>query len=90
MGHRGKPLVADSDDNRCQAITILTPWKKERKVADLRCPFMVKLAVGKKKLCYRHALLESLAILVSDGTAKILPQPPRPKYAPVQTIKESL
>ena len=86
MSSRGKPLLADSESNRCEALTVMTEWKvKNHK--EQQCPFAIKLSVGTKRLCYRHALLESLAISINNGTAHILPQPPRPKYGPVATIK---
>jgi len=87
MGRRGKPLVADEDKDRCEALTVMTEWKKANH-KEQQCPFVVKLSIGKKRLCYRHAILESLAILLIEGRAQILPSPPRPKYSQVPTIKD--
>lgn len=78
--------MAIKDEDRCEALTILTEWKMRQKVTDLQCQFVSKLMVGEKQLCYRHGLMEALAILIREGKAIPIIQPQR--YSTVRTIKE--
>jgi hypothetical protein len=84
---KGRPLLAKLEKDQCEAVTLETHWKRERKL-DLRCPFVARLSVGKKRLCHKHAQCEALALLIADGRAKILPAPQaRQPYQPVSVIE---
>jgi len=85
---KGKPSIASRDQDRCQARTIETQWKRE-KGTDLRCPFFARLLVGKKHLCSRHAMMEALAICVNEGRAQIIQIPQtRTPYQAVPVIEK--
>lgn len=85
---RGLPLAADRPENQCEAVTIMTRWKRERKIGP-RCPFYAKFRVNGKQLCLKHSHLEALFLLLRDGKAKRLPLPPPPRspYHEVPTVK---
>lgn len=75
MSNRGKPLRATNDDNRCQALTVMTGWKREHNKEE-RCPFMAKWSVGKNQLCSHHARMEAVALAVEKGYMTRLIIPP--------------
>jgi hypothetical protein len=75
MSKRGKPLLATTIDNRCEAATVMTEWKKARKREE-RCPFMAKWAVQGHQFCMHHARIEAVAICVEKGYAKRIYAPP--------------
>jgi hypothetical protein len=87
---RGTPLHAKNTKDQCEAVTFETHWKRDRKV-DLRCPFIARITIGKKRLCHKHAQLEALAILVDKDTAQIIPQPERRlMYEQVSVVKKPI
>lgn len=69
---RGHQARADNPKDQCEAITVMTEWKR-RKGIDSRCPFFARLSIGGKRLCHKHAQIEALAILVGDEAAVLLP-----------------
>lgn len=71
---RGRPRLADKDEDRCQAATIMTRWKILNKRGE-RCPFMAKWAVQGKQFCRHHAVLEAFAIGHERGYVKRLTAP---------------
>ena len=71
---RGRAMHAINDKDRCEAITILTEWKRANKV-EPQCPFFAKLIIDEKRLCSRHAMLEAIAVLLTQGNAQIIPRP---------------
>lgn len=60
---KGKPAYAKVEKDQCEAVTTETHWKRARNI-DLRCPFIVKVTIGDKRLCHRHAMCEALALLL--------------------------
>lgn len=87
MSNRGKPRLATSAKDQCEALTVMTEWKRTRGI-DQRCPYMAKFVINRKRLCLRHAFCEALAMAVSSGDAMLIPAPPRPPYQPVITIEK--
>jgi hypothetical protein len=88
MSNRGKPRVANSEKDQCQALTVMTEWKRKHGI-DQRRPYAAKFDMKGKRLCLRHAFCEALAIAVKSGDAKLIPAPPRLPYQPVLTIKKA-
>ena len=70
---RGRPLISDSDLERCEALTVMTEWKKLNK-REQRCPFMSKYLVDGKEFCRHHAVMEAMAIAIERGTVKRIPR----------------
>lgn len=58
---RGRPRIANNDDERCEALTIMTAWKIKNK-RDQRCPFMARFQVQGHRFCRHHAVKECFAI----------------------------
>ena len=75
MSNRGKPLRATNNDHRCQALTVMTEWKREHNKEE-RCPFMARWYVGKNQLCSHHARMEAVALAVEKGYMTRLIIPP--------------
>jgi hypothetical protein len=69
VNNRGKPLLSKSDDDRCEALTVMTTWKIERK-KDQRCPFKAKMLVDEHQFCSHHARKEAVAICLEKGYIK--------------------
>jgi hypothetical protein len=74
MSNRGKPAKATSDDNRCEALAIMTEWKRSNKREE-RCPFMAKWAVQGHQFCMHHARVQAVAICVEKGLMRRLAAP---------------
>ncbi len=72
---RGKPSLADSDDDRCVALTMMTEWKKAHKREE-RCPFKARWSVQGKQLCRHHMIVEVCAIAMEQGYIQRLYIPP--------------
>jgi hypothetical protein len=88
MSNRGTPRLAQHDDERCQALTVMTEWKKAHNV-EQRCPFAVKYLVEEKRLCFRHTTMECLAIAIERGDAqRVLYPPPSLPGARVKTMTQ--
>jgi len=85
---RGRPLLPKIERERCEAQTIETHWKRDRKL-DLRCPFFATLMIGEKRLCDKHAKMEALSICIEKGICAVLPPPPqaRVKYQRVPLVE---
>lgn len=66
--------MAQKDEDRCEALTVMTEWKRLHKV-DQRCPFIAKWRVQEKQLCYKHAMMESLAVCAENGFASRIFRP---------------
>ena len=75
MSRRGRPTVADRDVDRCEALTVMTEWKKAHK-KEQRCPFTARWLVQSSKFCRHHAVCESFAIGMERGDIKRLSTPP--------------
>ena len=76
MSNRGKPLVADSDSDRCEALTVMTPWKIAHQ-REQRCPFKARYIVQGHHFCSPHARMEAVAICMEQDDMKRLPSQPR-------------
>lgn len=76
MSNRGRPKLATADDDRCEAATVMTEWKKSKKLEE-RCPFMAKWSVGSHQFCMHHTRMQAVALGVEKGFIKrlVLPQP---------------
>jgi hypothetical protein len=83
---RGRPLVADVDSERCQALTVMTEWKKANKREE-RCPFVSRYSVQGKEFCRHHAVMEAMAICVERGDVSRIPRPPRSPGMRVPTVR---
>jgi hypothetical protein len=75
MSNRGKPMLSKTSDDRCEALTIMTEWKRQHKREE-RCPFMAKWIVGEHQFCLHHARCEAVAIGVEKGYIKRIAVPP--------------
>ena len=84
---RGRPLVADRDCERCQALTGMTRWKTENK-KEQRCPFMSKYLVEDKELCRHHAVMDAMALALERGVVKRIPRSQPRVDQRVQIIKD--
>ena len=85
---KGKRRIADSDSERCEAMTVMTEWKR-RKQIEQRCPFLARWVVQGKLLCRHHAVNEAIAIGMERGDVKRI-SPPTPVGARVVTFKAML
>ena len=73
---RGRPTIAQSDVDRCEALTVMTWWKIKNK-KEQRCPFTARWLVQGHRFCRHHAVVESFAISMERGDIKRLaPVPP--------------
>ena len=72
MSNRGKPLVADSDTDRCEALTVMTQWKIAHK-REQRCPFKARYVVRGKQFCTHHMRVEAVAIFMEQFDITWLP-----------------
>jgi hypothetical protein len=73
---RGRPKLSESDDDRCEALTVMTRWKRENK-KDGRCPFVAKWIVEGHQFCTHHARCEAVAIGIEKKfITRILNPPP--------------
>ena len=85
---KGKPARALNPSSQCEAVTFETNWKREGKT-DLRCPFIARLIVGRKRLCNKHGAMEATAICLEKKIALIISLPPaRIPYQAVQVVKK--
>ena len=66
MSNRGKRMLEDKDANRCQALTVMTEWKKAHHKEE-RCPFMARWDIHGKLFCRHHAVSEMFAIGLERG-----------------------
>lgn len=66
MSNRGKPRIATAPNNRCEALAIMTDWKRRNKIEE-RCPFMATWTVGKNQFCMHHARCQAVAIACERG-----------------------
>ena len=74
MSNRGKPSIATSNDDRCEALSIMTAWKRSKKVEE-RCPFMARYAMQGRQFCMHHARVEAMAICYEKGFLKRIVAP---------------
>lgn len=81
---KGRPTIAQSDKERCEALTVMTWWKSKNK-KEQRCPFSARYLVQGKLLCRHHAVNEAVAICTERGDLKQI-SPPSPPGARVPTI----
>ena len=86
---RGRPLLAEKDNERCEAATVMTTWKKLNK-REIRCPFMARWSVDGHLFCRQHAVVESFAIGVEKNYIKRLSTPPiqAGQRVPIATSKQ--
>ena len=77
MSRRGRPTVAVSDADRCEAMTVMTPWKIRNK-KEQRCPFTARWLVQDHQFCRHHAVVESFTIGMERGDIKRLFSQPVP------------
>ncbi len=75
MSNRGRPKLATADDNRCEAATIMTEWKRMKRREE-RCPFMAKWSIKGHQFCMHHARIEAVAIGIEQGFIKRMHIPP--------------
>lgn len=87
MSNRGKPLVADSDADRCEALTIMSAWKVRRKI-EQRCPFKARYVVQGHQFCMHHMRVEAVAICMERKDIHRLLLPPRVAGQRVQVVKK--
>ncbi len=83
---KGYATVAETDDERCIALTLMTRWKRKNK-SDQRCPFRGTYLVQGKLFCRHHAENEAVAICIELGHMKRVVLP-RPNGSRVPTIGE--
>ncbi len=74
MSRRGRALQATSNDDRCEALTVMTDWKVRNK-REQRCPFMAKYLVQGHQFCMHHARVEAVAICAEKGLLTRLARP---------------
>jgi hypothetical protein len=74
MSERGRPSRATSNDDRCEALAIMTRWKRSKGIEE-RCPFMAKWVVQGHEFCMHHARVQAVAICVEKGFMKRLAAP---------------
>lgn len=67
-------MQATSNDDRCEALTVMTDWKRANK-CEQRCPFMAKYLVQGHQFCMHHARVEAVAICAEKGFIKRLSRP---------------
>ena len=86
---RGRPILANKDSDRCEALTVMTEWKKRNK-REQRCPFRATYTVQSKTLCRHHAVVEAMAICVERGDVKRVPvmRQPGMRVAAVNTKED--
>jgi hypothetical protein len=75
MSKRGKASLATEDNNRCEALTVMTEWKKAHNKEE-RCPFMARWTVQGHQFCMHHMRVEAVAIGVEKGLIKRMFIPP--------------
>lgn len=73
--NRGRQQLSKRDDDRCIALTVMTPWKISKKREE-RCPFMAKWSVDGKQFCAHHMRMEAIAICLDSGHVKRMAAPP--------------
>ena len=88
MSNRGKPLLSNSDADRCEALTVMTKWKIANKRQE-RCPFMARYSVQGRQFCSHHARMEAVAICVEAGQMKRLALPVQRMGDRVRVSKKS-
>lgn len=71
---RGRPLVANSDAERCEALTVMTEWKIRNK-REQRCPFVSKFFISGHAFCRHHAVMEAMAITMEKGIMTKIQRP---------------
>ena len=69
---RGRPLFAENECERCQALTVMTTWKKLNK-REPRCPFVARYSIGKKHFCRHHTVMEAMAMMIERGQVRRIP-----------------
>jgi hypothetical protein len=74
---KGRPRIANNDAERCQALTVMTEWKR-RSGREQRCGFEAKYSVEDKRLCRHHAVQEVFAIGLEKGLIKRIVVPRTP------------
>ena len=86
MSKRGKPAIATSNANRCEALTPMTDYKRFNKMEE-RCPFMARYSVQGKQFCMHHARVEAMAVCYEKGLLSRLVAPVPVVGARVRTAK---
>ena len=69
-------MVADSDADRCEALTVMTAWKVHNK-REQRCPFKARYIVQGHHFCRHHMSIEAVAICMERKDVERLLLPPR-------------
>ena len=86
MSRRGKPLIADSDADRCEALTVMTEWKVRNK-KEQRCPFKARYVVQGHQFCSHHTRVEAVAICMERKDIRRLILPPSQSGQRVRTYQ---
>jgi uncharacterized protein (DUF2126 family) len=84
---RGRPAEAENSADQCEALTVMTEWKKEQKI-EPRCPFVAKVRIDGISLCNKQAAIESLAVLIESGKAQVIARPIRIRYGHVSLFAQ--